>query len=406
MNAVRGRRQRGFSLIELGVSLIVMGILGLLLWRWILAAQEPATEQKIQQQLSEAQAAVEGFVLANHRLPCPALAATGTETCTNAAAVSLPWRTLGVSSAMGELHYGANRGGGVDLAVLPTATIAPDLNIDLTGVPLSTPPTSNTAATAAITAATEVGTLITTARTRRAQVNGLDWCRVLRTYAANPALAGALQAGNATNSLPVAYILVHPGQNRQFDGNNALGVGGSFRYDLPGREQDAQYDDIARAVGPSDLSARLGCVTRMSAAMAAAQAAFAQYDTTRVMQEYWSLRAYDVVTAESNVISAGSGVAAAALGLILATADSILAIASALNTEGLTAFLVAVTIANLVVAVANQVLAAKALEAAITALADAKTKLDATSVYAAETYQLMARSLRQSILLDEKGLNP
>lgn len=406
MNAVHGRRQRGFSLVELSVSLVVMGILGLLLWRWILAAQEPITAQKIQQQLTEAQAAVEGFVLANHRLPCPAVAAIGTEACGNPAAVALPWRTLGVSSAMGGLHYGVNRGGGADLAVLPAATIAPDLNIDFLSVPLATAPVTNASATVAITAADEVSTLITAASSRRSQVNGLDWCRVLRTNAANPAAPGILQAGNAANSLPVAYILVHPGQNAQFDGNNALGVGGSFKYDLPGREQDEQYDDVARAVGPADLSARLGCVTRLSAAMSAAQAAFAQYDTTRVMQQYWSLRAYDLITSQSALNLAGTRLALAGISLALAVTDTIIYVASALNTEGLNAVLVALAIASVVTAGFDLGFAAADVAAAVATLEASKAKLDATSAYAAETYQLLAKSLKQAILFDEKGLNP
>ena len=406
MNAISVRRQRGFSLIELSVALVVTGLLGLLVWRWILAVQEPATVEKIQQQLSEAQAAVEGFVLANHRLPCPAVAATGAEACSNPAAVALPWRALGLSSGMGQLHYGVNRGGGADLAALPAPTVSPDLNFDFVGIPLSSPPVSNTSATAAIDAASQAVTLIAAANSRRSQVNGLDWCQVLRSYSANPSAPGVLQAGNVTVSLPVAYILVHAGQNGQFDGNNTLGVGGSFKYDLPGREQDAQYDDVARAVGPADLSARLGCVARLSAAMAAAQAAFAQYDAARVMQAYWSLRAFDVKNSETNLARTTAKLALATLDLALSSTKSFISIASALNTEGLTAPTVIVAAASVVVATAKLAAAIKGVVEAGLGLEASITKLDATSVYAAETYKLLSKSLQQAILLDQKGLNP
>ncbi len=403
MTRLRLQRQRGFSLVELGVALVVVGVIGLLIGRWVVASRVPATVEAVQRQLNEAQAAVEGFVLANHRLPCPAADASGAEACGTATAVFFPWRTLGVGSALGGLHYGVNRGGGADLAVLPLALVSPDLNQNFTDVPPAAMPTTDATAQAA---ATQVQGLITAAATQRSLVNGLDWCRVLRTFAANTGAAGVLNAGNITSSLPVAFVLVHPGLNRQFDGNNVVGAGGSFRFDLPGREQDALYDDVALAVGPSDLSARLGCVARMSASQGAAQAAFAQYDTTRLVQEYWSLRVYDIDTAESEVDGAETGVTMAAMGLALTATSAAVGLASAANTEGLTAFAVVIQIANVAIAVTETVLAAEDLAEARQDLVDAQAKLVATNAYATQTYNTLAQTLTRSLALDQKGLNP
>lgn len=423
MSCLALRRQRGFSLVELAVSLVIAGILGILIWRWTVAAQQPATLQAMQAQLSEAQAAVEGFVLVKHRLPCPASDTAGVEACGTSGAVLLPWRTLGMSSDGSRLHYGVNRGGGADLAALPAALPAaeasPDLNIEFTGVPVTLVPLSKragdtvdaasgsaSASALASVAATQVQSLIAQAKAKRAVVNGLDWCRVLRRFDSTAGAAGTLMAGNIGGALPVAYIVVHPGANGQFEGSNVVGNGGSWRYDLPGREQDAQYDDLSLAVGPGDLSARLGCVARLGAAQAAAQTAFAQYDTTRVMEQYWSLRRFDLETAWSDVDDANTGVAMAALDLALTATSTAVGIASAANTEGVTAFALVIEAANVVIAVAQVKLAADDLVAANQALEDAANKLVASNKYAALSYQTLSATLQRSIALDGKGLNP
>lgn len=298
----------------------------------------------------------------------------------------------------------------MDLAVAPAASASPDLNVDFTGMPvIPTYPTFSPpiSASATVTAAAARATAaITAASARRAVANGLDWCHVLRRFAANSAAAGILSAGNVSDSMPVAYVLVHPGENNQFDGNNAVGASATWRFDFPGRLQDARYDDLTLAVGPSDLDARIGCVGRLSEMQATAQGAYAAYDSARVMQEYWSLRVYDITSAESAVQSAEAGVATAALGLALAIASGNISIASAANSEGLTTFTVGVAAANVIVAIAQTVLAGLALDGAKDALKVAKEKQAATDAYAAKVYDTFTQSLTNATKLDVKGLNP
>lgn len=405
------RSQGGFSLVELGVAMVIVGILGILVWRWVVSTRAPMQRPAMIAQMSEAQAALEGFVLVKHRLPCAAADETGNEACGNTTAIRFPWRTLGLSSRFGLLHYGVNRGGGHDLAVVPsTPSISPDLNISFTGMPV--PPSDSAhsppleASTAAKAAVTRAQTAVATATARRAQANGLDWCHILRGYAADTTVAGVLTAGNATGSMPVAYVLVHPGENGQFDGNNAVGASATWVFDFPGRPQDDSFDDLALLVGPADLAERIGCVARLSEMQSAAQGAYAAYDSARVMQEYWSLRMFDITASESAVQSAKTGVAVAAMGLALATAGGVLSIASAANTEGVTAPVVILAAANVATAIAQTIYADKALKSAEEALEVSKDKLVATDAYAIQVYDTFTQALTRAIALDVKGLNP
>lgn len=79
-----GRDQAGFSLVEMGVAL---GILGLLVLAfavyWRMSAQEKTAAQE-RDLLEIAERAAVGFVHANFRLPCPAADASGNEDCSAA----------------------------------------------------------------------------------------------------------------------------------------------------------------------------------------------------------------------------------------------------------------------------------------------------------------------------------
>lgn len=399
------RHQKGLSLVELGVALAVVGIIGIIAWRWVASTRMPMERSAIISQLAQAQVAVEGFVLANGRLPCAATGSDGMEQCGNhgVSAVLLPWRTLGLGSRFGQLHYGANRGGGLDLASLPSASVAPDLGLDFSP---AIPVLARTDIAAVNAAAAAVTDAISAATSRRATVNGLDWCRVARQFAANPAAPGVLTAGHSSDSLPVAFVVAHPGANGMFEGNNVPGAAGGWRFDLPGRSQSNAYDDLAVAVGAADLSARIGCVARLGAMQSAAQGAYAAYDNARAVQEYWSLRVFDIEQAQSALEGAETGVILAAMNLALATGSAALAVASAANTEAITVFGVALSIANAASAGVEVGLAAIDLTEAQDALQASMAKEVATQAYVMHIYETFTQALNASVLLDEKGLNP
>ena len=91
---------RGFSLIEMAVVLVIMGLLlgGLLMP--LAARMDIQHYNETRQKLALIKEAINGFVLAHGRFPCPAapaiassVAGAGTENCSLAAGV-VPWATL------------------------------------------------------------------------------------------------------------------------------------------------------------------------------------------------------------------------------------------------------------------------------------------------------------------------
>jgi prepilin-type N-terminal cleavage/methylation domain-containing protein len=99
-------RESGFSLIELAVVLMILGLLLGALLRPLRAQVETQQYQEAERALDDIREAIIGFALANGRLPCPAngtvpsgTASAGVEVppggpCTNSAGV-VPWATLG-----------------------------------------------------------------------------------------------------------------------------------------------------------------------------------------------------------------------------------------------------------------------------------------------------------------------
>lgn len=336
------RRQRGFSLLELALGLVAMGLVGAVAWALVARMAPLAGGETIAARLLVAEHAVQGFALARHRLPCPDRDDDGSEDCAAASIEGrLPWRTLGLPRDA--LRYGVHRAAVADADLAAAVSrFSPTLPVD--------------------------GAL--------ANLNGLDFCIGLRN-AQRSAAFGGLAGG-----LPVAYVLADPGRgDGNADGSLFDAVGGSFA--LPGTPATAASDDHLQAVGFSELATRLGCGQRLGALAGAVRSAAAAADLVAYADGYVQFRSLveqvrrtardlaiaSLVLASADLaIAVATGVTSVALALASATGS-----AAAIGAGAGAAIAVAAATAAVVAAGVSVAMAENALNVATTRLGEANT---------------------------------
>jgi prepilin-type N-terminal cleavage/methylation domain-containing protein len=337
-------RARGFSLLELAVALVILGVVTLALWQF--AGTATVQRQAVAQRdlLGRADDAVAAFVLVNHRLPCPAGDNGGIENCTLQVGL-LPYRTLGLpDAAAGRMRYGAGRRPSADPMNDADLAVAKDRFRPL------------------VTSASGVAVLA--ANPNSPTVNGLDFCQALRNAMRAPVDAAALHTRQplapGTVAVNVAYALALPtGIGADFTGSQAAG---GIAFDAPGRPAaggDPEYHDQVRATGFAQLWTRLRCGDALAAAGHAhfnVLAAVGLYHQSLVEYEKQleiaqELAEADVALSVADVAAGGGAIANAAAELIEATA-------SATGSTGAASFEVALAVAATVAASAAEAAAA------------------------------------------------
>lgn len=215
-----GVGSKGFTLIELTIVLIIIGIVISIVASVLPSLLASSKIKQAQADLEKADYALQGYTIANHRLPFADSNNDGQED-TGVFVGSLPFRTLGLSSGNdvwgNPIRYGVYgvSGGGSNL----TQSFA-DAN--------------------AFCAA--INTAITTAF----DIN------IAHTTTASPCSSAA--AANASNQ---AFVLVSTGL-KDMDGVNGYpddcnGQAGAG-FNIPGKIQDTTYDDLVRAYSLNELN--------------------------------------------------------------------------------------------------------------------------------------------------------
>lgn len=368
------RRQRGFSLLEMAVVLLIAGLLGAALWKLLPLLRPLESRAAVQAQLTAAEQALGGFALTQHRLPCPATQPGGLETCAQAGRW-LPQATLGLSGP--PLRYGVYRAPGA------TALADADLAVSLDRFEPRLPPDGPRALTA---------------------VNGLDLCKALHNGQLNPQ-SGRVDGGSP--AVAVAFALAHPGGgDADNDGDAFDGLNAGVSFEPSERPQRLDYDDSTLLVGFAELAGRLGCPAAISRADGAARSAYVGYDNRRFAELYHEFRILGHHVRRQNTV-----MATAALGL--ATAELVITLgttASAVYQAAATAGIGAVVVVKAGVAVG---LAIKGVQSATSKLLGAQEAEELAQEQKAAAVLELARfveaetlALAAAVLQHNRGLLP
>ncbi len=362
LNGLRRPRQQGFTLMELAVAMVVMGILtlaALSFWRSSVQQRVSTVELDL---LSRAQQAVLGFVYTQHRLPCPALDVDGVEVCSpNTNRVGrLPWKSLQLpDAAAGEFKYGvyrqpdANAWNDRDLAVRKDRMR-----------PLMA-----------------LGTLPAASEVLLGNLSLLDFCVAIQPTV-NPTVALAVREAKVIPSAyrAMSFVIAAPGlldadnDGDRFDGWNHSASSTFPYFEASNLGSSDTYDDRVVATSFGDLFTQMQCASALTGIgrmhfNAALTAALAK----RALFDYHYQLEVSAVLAGAALAGAVAGASGAAAGLGNATATLINSIAfttvSAGTAGGLIAAATAAVIANTAVVAVSGLKVAAALAATIVAAA-------------------------------------
>ncbi len=366
--------KKGYSLVEMSIVIIVLGIIGLLAVKTVTKfSSQSLTKQKVNS-LQQINNALIGFIYAKHRLPCPDINGNGLEQCAAANLNGfLPTKTLNIKYKVGGFRYGVFRKKNTtakndrDLATLVNRyePLLPD------GA------TSN-------------------------QLNGLDFCLSLITASKQSYTASNINS----QQINPAYVIVDAGltdadnDGNLFDGSN--GMGNSF--ESSNRKHLNNYDDNVFLMGFNQLSGVLNCPKSLAQSNGMARASFAAYDMWRIANQYKEYRAFNLYYLELLKDTAKIKFKFATLDLTFALMSTALTAVITAITPGGGAISVGFGVAASSAATASEVFAKNVKNEAISNYNEGIIVNNQSIQALADAEAFKNLKLQQALLIDAKGL--
>jgi type II secretory pathway pseudopilin PulG len=385
------KHQRGINLIELSITLVVMGLVLAATWQMMPRLQNlpvfKSNSVNAGTTIEQAQRALEGFILANGRLPCPdsTVDNRGVEQCASGNVKGwLPTKTLGISLSE-PVRYGVYRESNINLT----------LDKDLAAMKNRYSPL--------------LPSSLKTDYAGFEQNNPLDFC----ISALNLAEQGGSKLTSGLSLVPIAYGLAVAGVRNAdrndgslFDGLNADDNVVMGRFEMQGTPKAQTYDDETRTVGAAELFERLGCTQKLATINSAARATYVAYDLDQLAQFYVGFRTFQVKVSQLEIKQAATAETLAIADTALSAAGVAMAIAGAFESFGAGAAIGLATSYSSLLISADEL--AAALDDKRTAAEDLVTSN--AQLKAAQNYQLQTAADQREAFdrikrLDGKGLN-
>lgn len=359
----RNRRQSGYSLVEMGVALAVLGLLVSAAVAYWAHSTRYVVTQAARDASMDARAALIAFVQARYRLPCPDSDGDGIEDGTEGVCPAgiqvggFPWKTVGVfNPAIRGMRYGVYRFANASDHRLDT-----DLTLDMDRFP-------PLVAQGAPLAADEI---------LLGNHNLLDACRALDLGSRVGRVVNAAQlsvsiTGDVASRRNVAYVLAAgglldaDGDGQLLDGANATASNTNPAFELPTRAASEAYDDTVMAGTFEDLMSELGCPQGLSAiGHSHANAALSAAIMRQAINDYRRQLKLLADAASAAVAAAKAKVLMSAAGLSNAIATTLDQTSLVLVTTGGASGILAAGVAAVVANTAATVTAAAVLATAV-----------------------------------------